>query len=138
MNLEIIFQIVNLIALVSWVILILFPHKKNVIPFLRIVVIGFLMGLSYSVFIAFGLKEGEGNFSSLAGVKSLFTNNYAVLAGWIHYLAFDLFLGTWETVDAKENNIPRFLLIPCLLLTFYVGPIGYLVYTLIKIVKKRG
>ena len=51
-----------------------------------------------------------------------------LLAGWIHYLAFDLFIGGWETRDAVRNGIPHLLVIPCLLLTFMLGPIGLLAY----------
>jgi len=49
-----------------------------------------------------------------------------LLAGWVHYLAFDLFIGSWEVEDAAANGIPHWLLLPCLFLTLMVGPVGLL------------
>ena len=51
-----------------------------------------------------------------------------LLAGWIHYLAFDLLVGTWEARDSRERGIPHLLLVPCLILTFLFGPAGWLLY----------
>jgi hypothetical protein len=69
-----------------------------------------------------------GGFSSLAAVATLFGNPWALLAGWIHYLAFDLLIGTWEARDARERGVPHLLLVPCLILTFLFGPAGWLLY----------
>ena len=62
----------------------------------------------------------------------LFTNEWATLAGWIHYLAFDLFVGAWEVKDAQEKNISHWFVIPCLILTFLFGPIGFLLYSILR------
>ena len=62
----------------------------------------------------------------------LFTNEWAVLAGWIHYLAFDLFVGSWEVRDSQERGVSHVLVIPCLFLTFMFGPIGFLAYTILR------
>ncbi len=70
----------------------------------------------------------RGGFSSLHGVAELFSNPWLLLAGWVHYLAFDLFVGTWEVRDSLERGVPRLLVVPCLLLTFMLGPVGFLTY----------
>ena len=62
----------------------------------------------------------------------LFRNEWLVLAGWIHYLAFDLFVGAWEVRDSQDRGISHFLVIPCLLLTFFLGPIGLLLYFTVR------
>jgi hypothetical protein len=62
----------------------------------------------------------------------LFTNEWAALAGWIHYLAFDLLVGTWEVKDSQERGISHWFVIPCLVLTFLLGPIGFLLYTVLR------
>jgi hypothetical protein len=62
----------------------------------------------------------------------LFTREEAVLAGWIHYLAFDLFIGTWEIEHALARGVSRFLLILCLALTFMFGPAGLLTYFAVR------
>jgi hypothetical protein len=56
----------------------------------------------------------------------------ALLAGWIHYLAFDLFTGAWEARDARRLRISRWLVAPCLLLTFLFGPLGLGLYLLLR------
>ena len=58
-----------------------------------------------------------------------------LLAGWIHYLAFDLLIGTWETRDARERGLPHLLLVPCLVLTFLLGPAGWLLYMGVRLTK---
>lgn len=61
-----------------------------------------------------------------------------LLAGWVHYLAFDLFVGTWEVQDAVKNSVSHLLVIPCLLLTFLFGPIGLLSYFAVRTVVLWG
>jgi hypothetical protein len=73
-----------------------------------------------------------GGFSSLGSVATLFSNPWALLAGWIHYLAFDLLIGTWEVRDARERGVPHLLVVPCLALTFMFGPAGWLLYTIVR------
>jgi hypothetical protein len=51
-----------------------------------------------------------------------------LLAGWLHYLAFDLLIGNREVQDARERGVPHFLVVPCLALTFLFGPAGWLLY----------
>lgn len=73
-----------------------------------------------------------GNFNSLDGVMQLFTSRWLVVAGWVHYLAFDLFVGGWEIADSRLRRVPHLVLIPILLLTFLFGPIGYLGYLVLR------
>jgi len=70
-------------------------------------------------------------------VMKLFTNEWAALAGWIHYLAFDLFVGCWEVRDAQAKNISHWYVIPCLILTFLFGPIGFLLYSILRLFLAR-
>jgi hypothetical protein len=76
--------------------------------------------------------RSDGGFGSLAEVTRLFANPAMLLAGWLHYLAFDLFLGAWEVRDAQRHGVPHLLVVPCLLLTFLLGPIGLLSYMVIR------
>ena len=62
----------------------------------------------------------------------LFTQPEIALAGWIHYLAFDLFIGAWEVRTARAERIPFLLVVPCLALTFLFGPAGYLAFTALR------
>ena len=91
-----------------------------------------IAALYVSLLISHKAPSGAG-FSSLAQVSILFSSPYALLAGWIHYLAFDLFTGAWEARDAKRVGISQWLVAPCLLLTFFFGPIGLAAYLLLKL-----
>jgi hypothetical protein len=79
-----------------------------------------------------------GGFGSLAQVAVLFGSPYALLAGWIHYLAFDLFTGAWEARDAARLGLSQWLVLPCLVLTFLVGPLGLALYLLLKLALRRS
>jgi hypothetical protein len=68
---------------------------------------------------------------------ALFTEENAVLAGWVHYLAFDLLIGMWMLDQHKELKINQLLIAPCLFLTFMLGPIGFLLFIIIKTVKQK-
>ena len=65
-------------------------------------------------------------------MRTLFENPWLLLAGWAHYLAFDLFIGGWEVRDAQRRGIPHLLVVPALVLTFLFGPAGLLLYLLIS------
>jgi hypothetical protein len=79
-----------------------------------------------------------GGFQTLAQVAVLFSSPYALLAGWIHYLAFDLFTGAWEARDAARLAISRWVVAPCLLLTFLLGPLGLAVYLVLKLALRKS
>ena len=67
-----------------------------------------------------------------------FQKRELLLAGWIHYLCFDLFIGAWEVRDSQANGIPHLVVIPCLIMTFMLGPIGLLFYFAIRTAKLRN
>ena len=137
MKAEQIFSIVNLVAILGWVLIAILPRWK----YTRMVVLSgaipLLLSVAYLALVILFFGQAEGGFDSLANVMKLFTNEWAVLAGWIHYLAFDLFVGSWEVRDSQERGINHLLVIPCLFLTFMLGPIGFLLYMAIKLFLPR-
>jgi hypothetical protein len=127
MSADQIFSLCNPIAMAGWALLIVVPRR----PWAALIagrVIPLLLSGVYLVVFALNWAGSEGGFGSLAEVSALFANPWLLLAGWIHYLAFDLFVGAWELRDAAERRISHWLMIPCLLLTFLFGPIGLLTY----------
>jgi hypothetical protein len=129
---ETIFSLLNLMALLGWISLFIFYPRKWIYSFLFSGVL-VVLALAYLYFIIQGLGKGEGGFGSLAEVATLFRKEEALLAGWIHYLAFDLFVGMWITKDAWDKGINRWLLLPCLAFTFMLGPVGLFTYLLLRI-----
>jgi len=77
------------------------------------------------------------DFGSLSSVMTLFTQEEAALAGWIHYLAFDLLVGMWMLDQNKKLGIHKAIMAPCLALTFMLGPIGFLVFMIVKTLKNQ-
>lgn len=133
MNLELIFSIANTTAFLCWIFLFVLYHKRWVYRLLFSYVFTFL-AIGYLFFILKGIGTNSGGgFDSLANVKLLFSQDEAILAGWIHYLIFDLFVGMWICYDADRRGINRWILLPCLLLTFMLGPAGLLLYFLIRV-----
>ena len=136
---EQVFSIANLIAIVAWIMLVILPGQRWVTDIVTSVVTPLAFALAYVVIVATTIDPasgGGGGFLTLAGVAALFSNPWMLLAGWIHYLAFDLLIGTWETRDARERGLRHLLLIPCLVLTFLLGPAGWLLYMGVRLTKR--
>jgi hypothetical protein len=129
---EHVFSLANLTAAVAWIALVILPRQRWVTGIVTSVVVPVLFALVYIVIIATEFGRTPGSFSTLAGVAALFSNPWLLLAGWIHYLAFDLLIGTWEARDARERGVPHLLLVPCLFLTFMFGPAGWLLYMAVR------
>ena len=133
---ERLFSILNLLTMAAWLALLLRPRARwanTVVP----VAVPVVLSLVYAVLIAMSLPGSEGGFSSLASVGTLFAEPWALLAGWTHYLAFDLLIGGWEVRDAEQRGIPHLLVVPALVLTFLLGPGGLLLYLAVRWLRDR-
>ena len=138
MTAEQLFSILNLATMAAWLPLVFLPRARWATAVVPIVMPAFL-ALVYAALVAVALPGSEGGFSSLAGVSTLFDNPWGLLAGWTHYLAFDLFIGGWEVRDAQRRGIPHLLVVPALVLTFFLGPSGLLLYLAIRsLVPNKG
>jgi len=128
---EQLFSILNLMALAAWLPLLFLPRARwatTVVP----VAMPIVFAVVYAALVASTWAQSEGGFSSLADVRMLFDNPWLLLAGWVHYLAFDLFVGGWEVRDAQARGIRHLLVVPALILTFLFGPAGWLLYLAIR------
>lgn len=138
MNLETVFSLCGSLAMLGWAGLVLLPRFPIVVNHLARWVIPCIIGLVYIYLMAsnFSSVPEGGGFGSLAAVKALFTVDALLLGGWVHYLAFDLFVGSWEVEDGRREGIHHLILIPCLLLTFMAGPAGLVLYIAIRYAKR--
>jgi ABA4-like protein len=125
------FSACNLLAMAGWVLLLAAPRRPWAVRIAG-TAIPLTLASAYLAVFALHARGSSGGFSSLAAVAELFSNPWLLLAGWIHYLAFDLFIGAWQTRDALARRVPRLLLAPCLVMTFMLGPIGLLCYHLVR------
>ena len=133
-----VFQICNAIAMIGWIILVVLPMWISSDKFIIGIIIT-LFAIIYTYYIAANLSAIDlKSFGSLKGVTALFTNPLAVLIGWVLYLAFDLMVGIWIKRNSLKYGISHWLIIPCLLLTFMFGPVGLLLYLLIRFAKTKN
>ncbi len=97
-----------------------------------------LLSVAYAGLILAFWSGAAGGFDSLDNVALLFQSRELLLAGWLHYLAFDLFVGAWEVRTARAERMPFFLVVPCLALTFLFGPVGFLLFLMIRTVRAQA
>lgn len=134
--LETVFSFATFIALFGWILLVAVPADPRA-RMLTGIIIPLALSAIYLVYIFLHIGEAPGGFGSLAEVRLLFGKDELLLAGWVHYLAFDLFIGAWESRDSQRLGIPRLVMVPCYLMTFMLGPIGLLFYFAIRTAKTK-
>jgi hypothetical protein len=132
MTLDLAYQLANLSVVPAWLLLALAPAASATRRLVHSLAYPAVLGALYVacalwLFGAAPRPEGAG-FGSLHGVTLLFSTPLAAFVGWVHYLVFDLFVGAWEGRDARRRGLPHALLVPCLALTFLLGPSGLLLY----------
>ena len=132
-----IFKISTFIALIGWIILAVLPTwalGESIVVSIVVALLCFV----YVYLVFLGRKHDElghrvkGGFFSLKGIVNLFKTPRIVLAGWIHYLAFDLMVALYIVTDAAHYDISHWLLLPCLFMTLMFGPAGLLLYLLLR------
>lgn len=126
------FQAAGPIALLGWLALALAPLAPRAADVLAGLAIPALLSVGYTELILVHWADAPGGFGSLAEVMALFTHSGVALAGWVHYLAFDLFVGAWITRTARAEGIPHLVVLPCLVPTFLFGPAGFLTFTALR------
>jgi hypothetical protein len=124
---EALFSVANPLVIPGWLLLMFAPRWRWTLPAVRSLIVP-LLAIGYSALIVARFGSNDGGFGSLAQVQLLFADPYVLVAGWVHYLAFDLFIGSWIVEDALPRNVPAWLRIGVLPFTFMFGPMGLLFY----------
>jgi hypothetical protein len=135
--LERLFSVAGMVVLPCWVLLVFAPRWRWTQRLATFAAPLLIASVYAWLLLAHATPKG-GGFQTLAEVAVLFSSPYALLAGWIHYLAFDLFTGAWEARDAARLGISRWLMAPCLVLTFLLGPLGLAVYLVLKLAMRKS
>jgi len=132
------FSYMSTFAMIGWLLLALYPRRKTWLFRLTGLIMPALMGLAYAVLFIPNLAGTSGaGYNSLTQVQALMDNPALLLAGWIHYLAFDLAVGTYIAMRCDKVGISRIIQIPILFLTFMFGPIGLLTFVLLINIEKN-
>ena len=125
---ESLFSAANMLAVAGWLALLVAPRARLANRTLAGTAIPVLLAALYVALLALRLPGAQGGFGSLAGVAALFADDWLLLAGWVHYLAFDLFIGAWICRRAAADGMSPWLARLCLPPTFLVGPAGLLLF----------
>ena len=127
MTTEQLFTAASLGVMAPWLLLAFAPLRRQPIILVARVCGAILAALYTALIVARSMNGGDGaDFTSLTGLAAAFARPEVMLIGWVHYLAFDLWVGAWEAEVAPKWGVPHWALLPCLALTFLFGPIGLL------------
>ncbi|MBW2524433.1 MAG: DUF4281 domain-containing protein [Deltaproteobacteria bacterium] len=135
--LDTLFLVCNVAVLPAWLLLAVAPDRTVTHRAVHAAWIFVALAAAYGVLLAVMQGPEGGGFDSLDGVATLLGTRHGALVGWIHYLVFDLFVGAWEVRDARRNQIHHGFVVPCLVLTLMLGPLGLATYLAIRLVKTR-
>ncbi len=141
MRAETVFNIFSYGVFPAWALLMFAPRWKWTLRLIHSVLIPVMLGLAHlglMVGLTLGAAIPEGaNAATLQGAMLLFSDPWVAVLCWIHYLAFDVFLGAWIVRDAGRHKLPHLAVAPCVLLTMFYGPTGLLVYLTLRFFMRR-
>ena len=121
-----------------WLLLIFAPNHSLTNFFVQSIIAPMLLAagyiyLSYNLYLENNIFDGFELYGGLDGLYSMFANESLLLIFWLHFLAISLFAGSWIIRDSKRYFIPKIITIPSLILTYFTGPVGILVYWFFRI-----
>jgi hypothetical protein len=125
MTWDTLFRLASNLAVAGWLALICLPRRPWLTRLLRFGLVGVLAALYASLIFVYFFRV-KGGFDSLQAVRTLFASDPLLIAGWVHYLAFDLFIGVWIAERLDAERLSRWLQAPILIATFMFGPLGLL------------
>ena len=126
MDWSFLFSLINGLALAGWAVLLLAPRRWTVLGWVPRLVVPGLIAVLYVALMGAYVADAGGGFGSIAEVRTLFMSDPVLVAGWGHYLAFDLLIGSLLADRLDRAGVTRWLQVPVLLLTFMFGPAGWL------------
>ena len=137
-NSETIYLVANWGVIPFWLLLIIFPNhgitnffaQSIIAPLLLAIAYGYL---SYNLYLDNNIFSGFELYDGLDGLYSMFANEILLLIFWLHFLSISLFAGAWIVRDARKYFIPKIITIPSLIITYFSGPIGLVIYWFFRI-----
>ena len=135
---ENIYLIANWGVIPFWLLLIILPNHTVTNFFVQSVIAPLILAgayafVAYDIFLKGNMLDSFELYSGLDGLYSMFASETFLLLFWIHFLAISLFLGAWISRDSKKYMVPRFFVIISLILTYFTGPVGLLIYWFFRI-----
>tara|TARA_B100000242_G_scaffold218687_1_gene159903 strand:+ start:239 stop:709 length:471 start_codon:yes stop_codon:yes gene_type:complete len=138
LNSETIYLIANWGVIPFWLLLIFIPNHNLTNFFVQSIIAPLLLAigyafLSYNIYLEGNILEGFELYNGLDSLYSVFANEILLLIFWLHFLAISLFAGAWIVRDSRKYFIPKIITIPSLILTYFSGPLGIVVYWFLRV-----
>jgi len=129
-----------------WIMLIIIPNSKFTTFFVNSIILPLILSSAYIYILYQAVLLEESIFDifklylSLDSLYTIFATESFLLIFWLHFLALNLFLGTWISRDGVKYNMPLGMVCVPLILVYFTGPIGLVLYWIIRIfyAKKLG
>ena len=124
---EDLFALANSAAMAGWAVLVIGPRRFDWVNAVALWIIPSALSLGYALIVLTRFAGAGGGFDSLTSVAALLSNDWALLGAWVHFLAFDLFVGAIMAARMDRAGVGRVVQAPILLAIFLFGPFGFLV-----------
>lgn len=137
MDTNFLFDLLNGLAMIGWIFLFVLPKKQITQQLLYSGLWPGVLAVSYVVCLIVAITSfGTPSFSTIDDIKQIFSSDWGILTGWVHYLCFDMLVGIWINRNAQQKNIPHGWVILPLFFTFMLGPLGWIMYLVIRKIKR--
>ena len=138
LTLENIYLLANWGVVPFWLLLILIPNHGITKFFSHSIVAPLLLALAYifvarQIILEDNILEGFKIYLGLDGLDEIYSNESLRLVFWLHFLAISLFIGSWIARDCQRYMVPKILSIPCIIITYFTGPLGVVIYWFVRI-----
>jgi|SRR5687768_9827224 len=140
MNPYFLFTAFNVLAFICWLPLFISPYHKHTLKYLQYFYVPIFFAIAYGFCLTITIISYEvgGNMNLMDHIRKMFDSPWGFVTGWIHYLCFDFVVGTYMVLGAKKIEMNRIVLVFCLILTFLLGPMGFLIYRGLRVAKSRN
>tara|TARA_A100001011_G_scaffold363691_1_gene413794 strand:+ start:1658 stop:2128 length:471 start_codon:yes stop_codon:yes gene_type:complete len=138
LNYENIYLIANWGVIPFWLLLITVPNHVLTNFLVQSIIVPLLLAaaycfVAYKIYLDGNILDGFELYRNLDGLYAMFSNESFLLIFWLHFLALSLFLGAWIARDSAKYMIPKFFVFISLILTYFTGPVGLVIYWFIRI-----
>ena len=133
MDYEVVFSVAGVVAMFGRAVLLASPWMPVWSDRIAGLFVPITLAAGYTIMFVW-FPADSGGFGSFAEVTLLFSNPEVLMAGWVHFLAFDLFVGAWICRQGRADGLRFWLVLPCLPVTFLFGPAGFLLFSLVRAV----
>ena len=125
-----------------WLLLVFIPNHTITKFFCHSIIVPLLLTIAYvfvsrQIILEGNILEGFKLYLGLDSLSEIYFNESLRLAFWLHFLSISLFVGSWIARDCQRYMVPKILSIPCIIITYFTGPVGIVVYWFVRKLKEK-